>query len=91
MIKLTKRETKQVIRAAERIASGSEIYSCYAIRDVSSDGWMGYCKLEQKYQEFYEMLFDHWADLPYSPERCNEETQNRRVLMLLTFAEVCGE
>jgi hypothetical protein len=87
-MKLTKKEREQVLAAAEIIENYQAVHSCVALSIAESGraGLWDQSELVSKYAEFYEQYasdwFGSWGHVIY-------DLKEVRVLMLLTFAEVC--
>lgn len=86
MKRLTKKERDVLIRAANRIDKGLNVYSCTAISNIESGAFYYESKLVQKYRNFYcprVNIKQLWID------ESGEVMQDKewRIMCLLFFAE----
>lgn len=92
MTHLTKEEIEIVHRAAEMIERGENTFTCYAIYDADVEKYGDYVKAKH-IARMYGITYNKnrkyiWAGLPRFVGSCTQETQSRRIIMLLLFAHL---
>ncbi len=88
-ITLTKREQAVVLKAAKRIAEGTNHYSCIAIDHADNKKELSESPITVKYRDFYNPTVGFISFWYFEGEAIPD--RETRVLMLLWFLEVCSE